>query len=329
MKKARFISDRIGVVYASEDQAEIARLVDVYAPTLTADAAVSDRSVLREMQILLTTWRGPVLDEAFMQAAPNLEAVFFAAGSIRPIVTDAFWKRDLAICSAWEANAIPVAEFTLSQILLGLKQTHQAANAYRDHRQPDYPHQQISGAFGGKVGIISLGMIGRMVIEHLKRFDVQVLAYDPFISEAEAERLGVKLASLDEVFRSCHVVSLHTPLLKKTENMIRGRHFASMQPYASFINTARGAVVHEAEMIEVLLQRSDLCAMLDVTWPEPPVKTSPLWDMPNVSLTPHIAGSVGQECFRMGRYMLDELRRYLDGQPLRWSLTQAQMAGMA
>ena len=329
MKKALFISDRIDDVYASDDQAVIAGLVDVYAPVLTTEAAAFDRSVLREMQILLTTWHGPVLDKAFMQASPNLEAVFFAAGSIRPIVTDAFWQRDLVICSAWEANAIPVAEFTLSQILSGLKQTGQAANAYRDQRERGYPHQQIPGVYGSKVGIISLGMIGRMVIDHLKRFGVQVIAYDPFTSETEAKRLGVKLATMDELFRLCHVVSLHTPLLKETENMIRGRHFASMQPHATFINTARGAVVHEAEMIEVLLQRSDLCAMLDVTWPEPPVKTSPLWDMPNVFLTPHIAGSVGQECFRMGRYMLDELKQFLNDQPLKWRITREQMASMA
>jgi len=329
MKKALLISDRINDVYAPDTQRQIAEQVDVYAPPLDAQAVAADHTVLSGLQVLMTTWNGPVLDEAFMRAAPELEAVFFAAGSVRPIVTDAFWERGAVICSAWEANAIPVAEFTLSQILFGLKQGLQTAIHYRTQRKRSYLHQQIQGAFGGKVGIISLGMIGRRVIDHLKHFDIQVLAYDPYVGEAEAERLGVDLVSLDELFQSCQVVSLHAPWLEATEDMIRGRHFGLMQPNATFINTARGAVVHEVEMIEALTRRPDLCAMLDVTRAEPLEQDSPLWEMPNVLLTPHVAGSVGQECFRMGHFMFEELQRHLSSQPLKWRLTQQQVASMA
>jgi len=127
------------------------------------------------------------------------------------------------------------------------------------------------------------------------------------------------------LFDRSDVVSLHTAWKKETENLIRGHHFARMKPGATFINTSRGAIVAEQEMIEVLRQRPDLWALLDVTWPEPPVAGSPLYTLPNVVLTPHIAGSTGPECRRMGRWMIEELDRYLAGQPLRWRVN-AEMA---
>ena len=111
--------------------------------------------------------------------------------------------------------------------------------------------------------------------------------------------------------------------------MITGEHIASMKPYAGFINTARGAVVRENELVEVLGRRPDLVAVLDVTEPEPPVADSKLYTLPNVIITPHIAGAIGNECRRMGRYMVDELRRYLNGEPLKWEITRNQTAYLA
>ena len=135
--------------------------------------------------------------------------------------------------------------------------------------------------------------------------------------------------SLEELFCTCDVVSLHTPNLPQTRGMITGGLLRSMKPGATFVNTARGAVVREAEMVEVLRERPDLWALLDVTDPEPPVEGSPLYSLPNVLLTPHIAGSLGPECRRMGRYMVDELRRYLAGEKLRWQVTKESVERMA
>ena len=184
------------------------------------------------------------------------------------------------------------------------------------------PLDALVGGYGSTVGLISLGAIGRIVAPrlHAAAPDVRVLAHDPFVGSDEAARLGVELVSLDEIFTSSDVVSLHTPWLPETERMIRGAHFARMKTGATFLNTARGAVVAEDEMTVVLETRPDLTALLDVTHPEPPLPDSPLWTLPNVFLTPHIAGSVGDECRRLGRYMLDELRRYLAGEPLRYRI---------
>ena len=102
-----------------------------------------------------------------------------------------------------------------------------------------------------------------------------------------------------------------------------------MKPYSTFINTSRGAVIRENEMIDVLRQRPDLWAVLDVTYPEPPPPDSALYTLPNVLLTPHIAGSVGEECRRQGRTMIEELQRHLAGEPLKWTVTKERAAIVA
>lgn len=185
------------------------------------------------------------------------------------------------------------------------------------------------GGYGSTVGIISLGLIGRRVRELLKPFDLKVLAYDPYVTPTEAAALQVELCSLTDIFRFAHVVSLHTPWLPETEGLITGGHFRLMQPNSAFINTARGAVVREAEMIQVLQERPDISAILDVTYPEPPDANSPLFTLPNVMLTPHVAGAVGAECQRLGASVLEELRRYLDGKPLAHQVRPEQVATMA
>lgn len=325
MLKALYILDPgpYDWIYGPRERLDIAQLVDVYAPPQTVQSVRDNPALLRDAEIIISGWGAPELNEAFLAAAPNLKAVFYGSGSIRGIVTEASWDRGIVITSAYAANAVPVAEYTLSQILFCLKRGWQYALAIkRDHRYPTRDEMQAPGAYESTVGIVSLGMVGRLVCQRLKPFNLRVIAYDPIVSKESAEALEIETAALDDVFRRADVVSLHTPWLKETEGMITGQHFASMKAGAVFINTARGAVVREPEMVEVLQQRPDLFAVLDVTHPEPPAPDSPLYTLPNVILTPHIAGAMGDECRRMGRYMVEELKRYLHGDRLEWDITR-------
>jgi len=316
------------LIYGAEYLAEIARRVDLLSEPLTQEVLVARPDLLAQVEVIFSGWGAPVLDAAFLEAAPKLRAVFYGAGTIRYFTTDAFWARGITVSSAYAMNAVPVAEFTLATILLSLKNFWQSAGGARAlGRFPERP--RCAGAFGSKVGLISLGMIGRLVRERLRPFDLEVLAYDPFMTAEQATVLGVEMVSLDEIFRQCDVISLHTPWLKSTEGMIQGRHFELMKSHATFLNTARGAVVREDEMIEVLSRRTDLTALLDVTSPEPPVPDSPLWKMPNVVLTPHIAGSQDRECRRMGRLMLDEFDRWVRGENLKWAISKEKAALLA
>lgn len=315
------------LIYNGEPAARIDRLTHVLGPVLEPGEALQHTHLLRQAELIFTGWGSLAFDTAVLQTLPRLKMVFYGAGSVRGTVTDAFWQQGLRICSAWAANAVPVVEYTLAQIFLCLKKAHQHAALYRANHHME--RLSVAGGYGSTVGLVSLGMIGRMVLERLRTFDVKVIAYDPFVSAEKGAQMGVEMVSLEDVFRRSDVVSLHTPWLESTVGMIRGEHFALMKPGASFINTARGAVVREVEMIEALQRRPDLFAVLDVTWPEPPVPASPLYSLTNVFLTPHIAGSMDGECRRMGHLMADELERYLAGEALRYELTRERAEIMA
>ncbi len=329
--KALFVlgSGSYAQIYGPDEVADIEKMCQLLAEPQTADGVLKRPDLLVETEIIFSGWGAPKLDGKFLEMAPKLKAVFYGAGSVRAMVTDAMWERGILVTSSWAANAIPVAEFTLAQILFSLKLGWRWM--YRGKAERKYPRRdtEMPGAYGSTVGLVSLGMIGRRVAGLLRQFDLKVIAYDPFASQAACDELGVERVGLDDVFRRSDVVSLHTPWLKETENMIRGEHFRLMKHNATFLNTARGAVVAEEEMLDVMQERPDLTAVLDVTYPEPPAETSRIFTLPNVFLTPHVAGSLGKECRRMGRYAVEECRKYLADEPLTWQVTREMAATMA
>jgi phosphoglycerate dehydrogenase-like enzyme len=284
------------------------------------DAWREHQDVLRETEIIFSGWGAPRMDAEFLNRVPKLRAILYAGGSVRYFITEAVWQRGIRVSTAQAINAIPVAEYTVSALLLGLKRFWHYARVTRDTR--DFPVERpMPGAFGSVVGLVSYGAIARLVRARLRSLELEVIVYDPFLSDEEARREGVRKTGLDELFATADAVSVHTPHLPDTAGLIRGRHLESMRTGALFLNTARGEVVNEPEMVQVLRRRSDLTAVLDVTAPEPPAPDSPLYALANVVLTPHIAGSVGRECLRMGEAMVEEYERFRAGRPLRWEIT--------
>lgn len=332
MKRGIIVKNNLfAEIYGEKELADIARSIDLYEKPVTTAEVKANPAILRDVQIIMSEWGCFCFDADMLRLMPRLEAVFYAGGTIRYIVSSEFWSRRIVICSAYGANAVSVAQFTVAQILCGVKQVWNYAHKVREAKTfvPKDVYR-VPGSYGTTLGVISMGMIGRKVCEYIQAVtEMRILAYDPFVSPDEARRLNIELCSLDDIFRRSDVVSLHTPLLEETVGMIKGDHFRMMKPDSTFINTARGAVVRECEMIEVLQARPDITAVLDVTDPEPPVESSPLYRMNNVVLTPHLAGCVGAECIRMGRYMTDELKRYVAGEPLKWQITEAQAKRLA
>lgn len=310
--------------------AERARLMGLVRHPLrfyTKETIWQAADALSEAEVIFSGWGMPVCDREFLDAAPNLKAIFYAAGSARPFVTDAAWEREIIVSTANAALAITVAEFVLAQILLSQKWTWQLM---REARESRVCRRRIGpGNYFTTIGLISLGAIARHLLKLLRHFSFQIVAYDPFVSREEALRLGVEKVSLDELFQVSDVVSLHTPLLPETVGMIKEHHFELMKHGATFINTARGAIVDEAGMIAALRVRNDLCAVLDVTESEPPPPSSALYELPNVFLTPHIAGALGAECRRLGAMAVDEFERYLNGDPLQGLVTGSALASHA
>ena len=172
-------------------------------------------------------------------------------------------------------------------------------------------------------------MIGKLVINMLKSYNVQVLVFDPFLPDGKAEELGVTKVSLEEIFAQCQVVSNHLANNEQTKGMLNKALFQKMLPYATFLNTGRGAQVVESDLIEVLKQREDLTAVLDVTFPEPPQADSEFYTLDNCILTPHIAGSSGNEVQRMGEYMNQEYENLIKNKPCKYEVTLDMLKTMA
>ncbi|MEU0564248.1 hydroxyacid dehydrogenase [Nonomuraea sp. NPDC005983] len=304
---------------------------DVYGPCLDrlrrfarvayGPAAKPDPDLMSGVEVLCTSWGAPVLDRATLDTLPELKLVLYAAGSVRAVVTPEFWERDIPIVSAYRANALPVAEFTFAQIVYALKQGWRHVLMARERREAA-DHVAAAGTYGSRVGLLSLGAIGRLVASRLAPLDVEVIAHDPFADQREVAPLGVRLVGLDELFGTSDVVSVHTPLLPETRGLVSRELVASMRFGASLVNTSRGAVIDEPGLVEVLAERPDLFAVLDVTDPEPPPAGSPLFTLPNVVVTPHIAGSLGAERARLGDLVVAELERFATGQPLEHALTR-------
>ncbi|GHB96343.1 hydroxyacid dehydrogenase [Cerasicoccus arenae] len=324
------MNHRIDVVYGPKECGMLEERLSV--TKLPQSDVLNDPSILAEANYIFGTWGMPMMDEGFMRAMPNLKAVFYAAGSVKAFTSDAFWESGVRLFSAWGANAFPVAEYTFAQIILCLKRawpTIRQVWKEQSFARQQYISDRVPGAYGSTVGLLSLGQIGRLVVDRLRTLDVEIIAYDPFVSQEDAHEMGVKICSLEEVFSRADVVTCHTPWLPQTVKMLRREHFASMKPSASFINTARGAVVDEEGLISVLTERPDITAILDVTYPEPPKNGSPFYTLPNVVLTPHIAGSIGDECRRMAQFMIAEYDRMIDDQPTRWEINRERAATLA
>ncbi|HUU53733.1 MAG TPA: hydroxyacid dehydrogenase [Armatimonadota bacterium] len=329
MKQAMFLLPRSSRdrIYSPEVVAEVRRLVKLTDCSDTAGDLDALRPALADAEIILSGWGMMRMDQDFLDAAGRLEAVLYGAGSVRDLVTDEFWQRNILLTSTYAANAIPVVEYTIAVIVLGTKQSLIASAMTCKERTFKAP-EDTQGLYGAKIGIIGAGMVGSGVLEKLKSYDVTTYCCDPFLSEERAQQLGTTKLGLDDVFTTCDVVSLHAASLPSTEHMITGAHLRSMKDGAVFINTARGRIVKEDEMIEVLREGS-IFAFIDVTDPEPPAPDSLLYTLPNVFLTPHSAGSGGKEVHRQGEYVLEELKRFLNGDPPRHPVTKEMMEWMA
>lgn len=300
-------------------------------PTVVAERydAEDIRAALASTEFLITGWGCQPITEAVLDAAPRLRAILHTAGSVKSLLSPGCWERGLAITSAAAANAVPVAEYTLAAILLAGKNVFRLRDQYHATRHFTLAEVQPGvGNYGRTVGLIGASRIGRRVIELLRPFDLEVCLFDPYVDAATAAELGVRLVDLDTLLRTCDVVSVHAPANPQTDRLIGPEQLALMRDGATLINTARGSLVDTDALIRHLAA-GRLYAVLDVTDPEPLPADSPLWELPNTFLTPHIAGSHGNELARMGDCVIDELERFLDGRPFAYAIAASDLDRVA
>lgn len=294
------------------------------------DPAPGVAAALAGAELLITCWGAPPLTACVLAAAPRLRAVVHAAGSVKHHITPACWDRGIQVTSAAGANALPVAEYTLAAILFAGKNVLGTAHRYRQLRAPHDWRAELAGHGNYRrcVGIVGASRIGRRVIELLRPFDLDVLLFDPYVDTGAAARLGAVKVGLDELCARSRVVSVHAPELPATRHMIGAAQLAAMADGTTLINTSRGSLIDGDALLPELVS-GRLNAVLDVTEPEVPPAGSPLYDLENVLLTPHVAGSLGDEIHRMGDFALDEVARYVQGLPFADPVTPDGLARMA
>ncbi|MAT84057.1 MAG: hydroxyacid dehydrogenase [Gammaproteobacteria bacterium] len=296
----------------------LARAVDLVSPEPVRSFDVLGVELGR-IEVLITSWGAPPVGPEVIERMPKLKLIAHLAGSVKGFLDDIVWRRGILVTNAVAANAVPVAEYTLAAILFANKKVLQLNRAYlaaRENRAPWAREAPDVGNYRKTVGIVGASQVGRLVIRHLRAFDLDVLLYDPYVPPLAARDMRVSKVTLSELLARSDVVSLHAPLLPETRHMLGSRELALMPDGATLINTARGALVDPAAL-EAELARGRLFAVLDTTEPEVLPPDSPLYGLPNVFLTPHIAGSLGRETQRLADYIVAEVERFARGVSLK------------
>ncbi|MEU0893775.1 hydroxyacid dehydrogenase [Streptomyces massasporeus] len=319
-------AENVPQVFPPEVLARLRTSVDI-DPDLVAEDFTDPRvlDALARTEILVTGWGCPRLDETVLAAAPRLRAVLHSAGSVKSFAGPGIRERGITVSSAAVANALPVAEYTLAMILLAGKDVLAARDRMRTARtSTGWGVIPGIGNHGRRVGVIGASRIGRRVLELLRPFDLRPALTDPYVDERQAAALGVPLLPLDELLRASDIVTVHAPETPETHHMIGRRELALMPDGAVLINTARGALVdHDALVAE--LRAGRLTAILDVTDPEPLPADSPLYDLPGAFVTPHLAGSQGNELARLGLAVAEEAERLLAGEEMAYAVDWAAL----
>ncbi|MCE2459598.1 MAG: hydroxyacid dehydrogenase [Pseudomonadales bacterium] len=290
-----------------------------------------------QVEVLITSWGCPRFHAHVVDRFPRLRLIAHLAGSVKGFIDEEIWRRGIQVTNAVAAQAVPVAEFTLAAIVFANKRVFQLRDAYRHHRmlpdenplwKPWRGHGVEMGNYRKHIGIVGASNVGRQVIELARPLDYTLLVYDPYLTETEASTLGAVKAGLAELLSQSDVVSLHVPLLAQTRGMIGAGELALMKDGATLINTARGALVDQNALAVELANRR-LFALLDTTQPEDLPQDSPLFELDNLILTPHIAGAQGREGERLADLVADELDRFRRGDALHHAVRLEQLSRLA
>jgi phosphoglycerate dehydrogenase-like enzyme len=288
------------------------RIADEEDPAVVAGS-------LRGAEVVISSWNAVPYTKELLDLCPDLKIILYAAGSVKYFATDELVRRKIPVTSSALMNAVPVAEFVLGLILTSLKNVvaHHADFLARGRAAWEIDRPGYNGGYyKTKVGLIGDGLVVRRLLDLLRPFDMDVLIDSKYFTPRDEETFRARRTGLDELMSVCDVVSVHHADIPENWNMINRRVLGLMKKGARFINTSRGRMVNEADLVEKL-RTGDITAFLDVTHPEPPEEGHPFYSLPNCVLTPHLAGSIGRETERMSMFCLDELKRFLAGEPLR------------
>lgn len=324
-------SDSLDFVFADR-KAVIAKNLTMLASPVRESELDERRAEIADVEVILSTWGTPALTrEQVMTYFPKLKLLLYAAGSVK-YFAHGYLEAGVTVVTANQAMAEFVAQFTVAAIYHLNKGLYRVARMYREESFAAGKHYAINycpGNYETTVGLLGAGAIGTRVIRQLMKRPFQILVFDPFMTDEQAKALDVHKATLEEVFSQSDIISNHLANNPETVGMLTYDLFSRMGPNTSFVNTGRGAQVVEADLARALREEPGRFALLDVTTQEPLPRDHEFWTLDNMILTPHIAGYGCREVRAYSDLLLEELRRFVAGEPLQYSVTPAMLATMA
>jgi phosphoglycerate dehydrogenase-like enzyme len=263
----------------------------------------------------------------FYKAAPKLRLVQLISAGYDILDLAAARQAGVPVANNGGANSTAVAEHTMMLMLAVAKKLAWQHNnvVHGKWRVGDFGETRLYELAGKTLGVVGLGNIGKKVARRALAFDMRVIYYDIVrLTEAEEDALGVRFALFTELLKTADVVTLHVPLTPLTRNMISTREFELMKRTAILINTCRGPVVDETALRIALASGQITAAGLDVMAEEPPAANHPLFELENITLTPHMAGPTWENWTRVFRNAFDNIGRVARGEKPRWVVPELE-----
>jgi len=281
---------------------------------------------LKDAEVCLTGWGCPLMDAQILEHASGLKLIAHTGGSVAALVSDAVYDKGIKVISGNELYAESVAEGVIGYALASLRELPHFDREMKEGRwKPESASNE--GLLDQTLGLVGFGMVARSLVRMLAPFRVRVKAYSRPEDEPALRAHGVQPASLEEVFTTCKIISLHLPRLPQTHHMIDARLLAMIPPGAILINTARGSVIDEAALVREL-QTGRFKAVLDVYEEEPLPEDSGLRKLDNAILIPHMAGPTVDRRKFVTLHLMEDIERFYAGEPMKYEISRQYATGM-
>ncbi len=289
------------------------------------------KELITDCDVYITCWGSPALTGDILEHAPKLKLLTHTAGTVVPFVTDEMWDKGIKVISGNEYFAMSTAEGALTYMLSSLRRIPYFVSNLKEkglwwNSAVDFN----SGLLYKTVGIVSYGAVAKNLVKMLQPFNVKIKVFDIVeIPEEDRIKYGLDQCSLEDIFSSCEIISVHTPLNDKTHHLINDRLLSMIRPGALFVNTSRGPVVDQ-EALTKHLKLGHFNAALDVYEKEPLSPDDELLSLSNTHLTPHQGGPTVDLRRIITEHMLIESANYIDkGVPLKNEMTRERAMCMS
>jgi phosphoglycerate dehydrogenase-like enzyme len=285
---------------------------------------------IKDVDVLITGWGFASCIDGPLHDNTSLKMIAHTAGSVGDLVDAEAYDKGITIVSGNKLFAESVAEGTIAYMMAALRKIPTEVYGLKEGlwRHPEVP--ATKGLLDREIGIIGYGMISQNLMKMLQVFRCRFKIYSQFPMDEEFLKSvnATKVDTLEEIFSTCSIVSLHSALNEKTRNLIGKEHFDLLPEGALFVNTARGAIIRQKEMEQFLVERPDVTAILDVYAPEPPEADNVMRSLKNVYLMPHRGGPTNDRYPHIGRKVVEDIVHFAKGEPLELEITREYASRM-